>query len=172
MNIRKKALLRDNYTCQICEAKRKLEVHHIIPYRLIGKHDLENLITLCEKCHRLFERDTMKILENKIPGHPKFTKILLELWLLHQKKNYQYATKDDPLGNFHRTGQIAKKLFKDSIKNKSLAIALAYMVKQIDGVYEMVGESKKDTIDELNDKLRDIAIYSILCMILNEEDLK
>lgn len=167
-DIRKKALIRDNYTCKICDAKRRLEVHHIIPYRLVGKHELENLVTLCEKCHNLFERNTMELLKGKIPGHPKFTKILLEIWMLHLRKNRQYASGINPLGNFDRCGAMTAKLFKPEI-NKSLAICLAYMSKQIDGVIEMVGESKKDCPDELKDKLMDIACYTIIAMILNEE---
>lgn len=105
---------------------------------------------------------------NKQYGHPKFYKILNELAELHSLKNYQYATTDNPLGNFYRASSLASKLFKDEI-NKPLAMALVYMSKQIDGVYEIVGEGKKGTVDSLNDKLKDIAIYSILCIILNEE---
>jgi len=104
-------------------------------------------------------------------GHPEFYKILKELAELHSKKNYQYASSDDPLGNFKRTGKLASKLFKSEI-NKPLAMALCYVSKQIDGVYEMVGESKKDTIEELEDKLKDIAVYSILCIILNKSKTK
>lgn len=51
---RREAILnRDNYTCQVCGKKHtKLEVHHI-KYRSQGGNDNENnLITLCEDCHR------------------------------------------------------------------------------------------------------------------------
>ena len=51
-NSREHALCRDNYTCQICGAKKtRLEVHHIVFRSLGGSDDLDNLITLCEKCH-------------------------------------------------------------------------------------------------------------------------
>jgi len=102
-------------------------------------------------------------------GHPRFYEILNELAELHDKKNAQYATKDNPLGNFYRVAQLQSKLFKDSIKNKPLATALAFMSKQVDGVYEMVGEAKENTPDSLKDKLYDIAVYSIICSILIEE---
>ncbi len=54
------ALKRDNFTCQICGAKRingRLpDVHHIIQYQDFNgdferSNDLSNLITLCRKCH-------------------------------------------------------------------------------------------------------------------------
>jgi hypothetical protein len=55
-NIRKQVLKRDNYTCQRrgkLEAKcdRSLDVHHIIPYNKGGLDTLDNLSTLCPRCH-------------------------------------------------------------------------------------------------------------------------
>lgn len=44
---------RDNDTCQLCGSRSNPEVHHIIPFILIGeKGGLDNLITLCHKCHK------------------------------------------------------------------------------------------------------------------------
>lgn len=57
---RRKARVRDNYTCQICGEKedgRKHDVHHIIPFREFGlekyneANQLSNLITFCHPCH-------------------------------------------------------------------------------------------------------------------------
>lgn len=51
---------RDGYTCQSCgvEVSRRsqdqaadYEVHHLIPAAAGGSDTLENLVTLCEKCH-------------------------------------------------------------------------------------------------------------------------
>lgn len=51
---REAVLHRDNYTCQCCGKKHvRLEVHHIIFRSLGGSDDEKNLITLCEKCHKL-----------------------------------------------------------------------------------------------------------------------
>ena len=51
-NIRKAVILRDKCKCMECgKSKCKLEVHHIKPRRLNGSNTLNNLITLCEKCH-------------------------------------------------------------------------------------------------------------------------
>ncbi|MFR6141815.1 MAG: RNA-guided endonuclease IscB [Finegoldia sp.] len=51
---RKEAVLnRDSYTCQICGAKHtRLEVHHIVYRSKGGTDDEDNLITLCESCHK------------------------------------------------------------------------------------------------------------------------
>lgn len=54
-NVKSFVLARDNYKCQSgqkCEHSQKLHVHHII-FRSKGGSDApENLITLCEKCHK------------------------------------------------------------------------------------------------------------------------
>jgi hypothetical protein len=62
---RREARKRDNYTCQDCgtvdQSKRKLDVHHIKPFRLFGlpryleANDLSNLVTLCQVCHGIRE---------------------------------------------------------------------------------------------------------------------
>lgn len=52
-NIRKATILRDNYKCMECKKSNcRFEVHHIKPRRLGGSNTLDNLITLCKKCHQ------------------------------------------------------------------------------------------------------------------------
>jgi len=102
-------------------------------------------------------------------GHPMFYKILDELKELHDKKNQQYASEKDPLSNFKRASALGEKLFNPNIKNKPLAYLLALVSKQIDCVYDIVGEGKENTIEELEDKLKDIATYAILAIILERE---
>jgi hypothetical protein len=108
------------------------------------------------------------ITKDKFYGHPMFFDIIEELKQLHSEKNRQYATTDEPLSNFKRCGNMTSKLFKPDI-NKALAVCLSYMGKQVDGVIEIVGENKKGTIESFEDKLRDIAVYAIIAMIINRE---
>ena len=62
---REAVLHRDNYTCQCCGKKHvRLEVHHIIFRSMGGADDERNLITLCEKCHKLIH-DGLLILTKK-----------------------------------------------------------------------------------------------------------
>lgn len=49
--IRKRVLMRDNYTCQICGKKEGLHIHHMVPYREKEDNSDKNLITLCINCH-------------------------------------------------------------------------------------------------------------------------
>lgn len=52
-NIRKAVIMRDGYKCKECgKSNTVLEVHHIKPRRLNGSNTLDNLITLCRKCHQ------------------------------------------------------------------------------------------------------------------------
>ena len=55
-NIRKAVILRDGCKCMECgKSNTALEVHHIKPRRLNGSNTLDNLITLCSKCHQKTE---------------------------------------------------------------------------------------------------------------------
>ena len=50
--VRLQALERDGFICQEChERKEFMEVHHKIPRKMGGLDILDNLITLCRKCH-------------------------------------------------------------------------------------------------------------------------
>lgn len=60
-NIREYVLFRDNHTCQCCKGKSKnkiLNVHHI-ESRKIGGNAPNNLITLCEDCHKGYHNGTV-----------------------------------------------------------------------------------------------------------------
>ena len=62
---REAVIHRDNYTCQCCGKKNcRLEVHHIKFRRDGGTDDEENLITLCEDCHKGVHAGTI-VLEKK-----------------------------------------------------------------------------------------------------------
>ena len=51
--VRRMVLLRDDFTCQDCQQKRLLEIHHKT-YRHAGseKRNLSDLVTLCRACHQ------------------------------------------------------------------------------------------------------------------------
>jgi len=54
---RKKVLARDKYKCQKCnKMKKRLQVHHIRGFTKYPhlRLDVDNGITLCQKCHRRF----------------------------------------------------------------------------------------------------------------------
>lgn len=55
---RKRVFKRDKYTCQCCHKKGHLNAHHLNSYNWYkeGRFDVNNGITLCEKCHKLFHK--------------------------------------------------------------------------------------------------------------------
>ena len=71
-NSKAACLNRDNYTCQCCKTKKgTLHAHHIV-YRSQGGADtLDNLITLCEECHKKLHKGELHTFEAKLKGKKK-----------------------------------------------------------------------------------------------------
>jgi hypothetical protein len=51
----KRCKQRDGKCCILCSEKKNLAAHHVIPKSKRGSHSLQNLITLCQRCH--FEQE-------------------------------------------------------------------------------------------------------------------
>ena len=51
--LKKEILIRDNYTCRICKAKKSRTTHHKKPRKLFPElcFKKSNIITVCRKCH-------------------------------------------------------------------------------------------------------------------------
>jgi len=54
--LRREVLARDKHRCQApgCDRTRFLEVHHIVARNRGGSNQVDNLVTLCAACHRLW----------------------------------------------------------------------------------------------------------------------
>lgn len=69
--VRKATYLRDSWKCRHCGNRSTLDPHHVIHRSAGGEHALNNLLTLCRKCHddehdgRL-EIRVIKLLENDL----------------------------------------------------------------------------------------------------------
>lgn len=60
-NVKQAVLSRDNYTCQSCDKKSgKLEVHHIVFKSKGGSNRMDNLVVLCEDCHKKIHSGEIK----------------------------------------------------------------------------------------------------------------
>lgn len=80
-NVREYVLFRDGHKCQCCKGKSKdpvLNVHHI-ESRKTGGNAPNNLITLCETCHKGYHNGTVSLPKDHfidarcISGHPDAT---------------------------------------------------------------------------------------------------
>ncbi len=64
--IRKFVIARDFGRCLACGSQKKLELAHIIPFKMQEKNNARNLVTLCVRCHDKFDNITPKQLADKV----------------------------------------------------------------------------------------------------------
>ena len=50
-HLRKMALERDKYQCQLCGSAKNIQVHHISYENLGCEEEIDDLVCLCSKCH-------------------------------------------------------------------------------------------------------------------------
>lgn len=94
----------------------------------------------------------------KYYGHQQFYKIIEELKVLHSRKNHDYARNDDPLSNFKEAEKFGIPAWKGCL------------VRMSDKWSRLIELSKKEGFNEsIDDTLRDLAVYSIICLILYKE---
>ena len=53
--------MKANYQCEKCKSRKYLNVDHLKPFSLGGKHDLSNLRVLCSPCN---QRERVKTFGN------------------------------------------------------------------------------------------------------------
>ena len=109
-NVREYVLRRDNYTCQHCKGKTKdkrLNVHHI-ESRQIGGNAPNNLITLCETCHKDYHDGKIKLNFKRGQKFKDATFMGIMRWTLYNRLKtlypnihltYGYITKNTRIQN-------------------------------------------------------------------------
>jgi hypothetical protein len=50
--IRRRAMIRARFACEICRNRFGLDLHHVVPFCEGGSHELDNLVVLCWACHQ------------------------------------------------------------------------------------------------------------------------
>jgi len=107
-------------------------------------------------------------------GHPRVHEILAGLSVLHERKNTDYATGgiQGPLGNFERVSKIMA-LYVGMQWDTPIGVALCYLLKQFDAAL-MLLSTKRESIngEGVRERLQDVASYSVLGMVINEEGRK
>jgi hypothetical protein len=109
-NVREYVLFRDNHECQHCHGRSKdniLNVHHI-ESRKIGGNAPNNLITLCETCHKAYHSGGIKLNFKRGKSYRDAT----FMWVMHKTllnrlcklytnvyETYGYITKNDRIEN-------------------------------------------------------------------------
>jgi len=93
--------------------------------------------------------------------NPKFHELLKEIAELHNKKNSDYATDEDPLSNLKLCTQFGIPAWKGCLVRMSDKWSRITQLSQKEA--SVIEESIIDT-------LKDLATYSLLCVILYEEE--
>lgn len=120
------------------------------------------------------ENEILDYIRSKFPhGHPDFYKILFELMDLHNRKNHDYASDEQPLDNFNRVGHLTDIYDIWNWKTSSaFKVAVIYMLKQFDAFMNLLKQDKEGVVEGVTDRLKDVAVYSVLEMILYDEYLR
>jgi len=113
---------RDNYQCRNCKNKNvKLQVHHIIS-RKTGGDSPDNLVTLCEKCHRDYHSGKIKLNIKKKTSFKSetFMSIIRKRIIQELKSNYDNV--EETFGYITKCKRLELKLEKSHI-NDAFCIA-------------------------------------------------
>lgn len=93
-------------------------------------------------------------------GDPRFYRLLNEISVLHSAKSHDYTPAGDPLANFHRAERFGVPAWKGTL------------VRMGDkwGRLEQLASGKDPANESLRDTLVDMAVYSLLCVLLLEDE--
>jgi len=164
-----------NYTCQICDCKKKLHAHHINPVwnSLSLSKSFDNLISLCQDCHRFLHSNNLELKfleffnENKplsllreevkhkrqyITGHKKLVRGYSKI------KNIEYAGKeevfdievDGPFHNFVANGFIVHNSLNE-VSGRYSVMKDEFYVPSLERMQKQSEENKQGSSDELID---------------------
>lgn len=104
-------------------------------------------------------------------GHPRFHEIIQAMGELHDRKNTDYAagTVEGPLGNFERVSKIMR-LYPGFDWTSPFGVAMGFMLKQFDAGFTLKAQKRESVTGEpVAARLTDMAVYSVLGIILDEE---
>lgn len=141
---RREAILhRDNYTCQCCGKKNcRLEVHHIKFRRNGGTDDEENLITLCEDCHKGVHAGTVVL--NKKPKKSKGLKHATHMSIIRSQLLKKYPDAIETFGFVTSENRNRLKLKKDHYIDACVIASGGLDFKELDVIYRKRRVSKGD----------------------------
>ena len=139
-NVREYVLFRDGHICQCCKGKSKdkiLSVHHI-ESRKTGGDAPNNLVTLCETCHKAYHNGTVKLPETVKRGmkfkDASFMGVMR--WAFYNELKKRYSNVSMTYGYLTKKARIENELPKEHyadarcISGNPLAEPLGYYFYQ------------------------------------------
>ena len=113
-NVREYVLFRDNHICQHCHGRsgdKILNVHHIVS-RKTGGNSPENLITLCETCHKDYHKGKIKLSIKKSKSYKDLTYLNIMRDRLYKELSKRYGFIYITYGYQTKCDRISKGLLK------------------------------------------------------------
>ena len=136
-------LHRDNYTCQCCGKKNcRLEVHHIKFKSNGGTDDEENLITLCEDCHKGVHAGTVEL--NKKPKKSKNLKYATHMSIIRSQLLKKYPDAIETFGFVTSENRHRLNLPKDHYIDACVIASGGLEFKELDVIFYKRRVSKGD----------------------------
>ena len=131
---REAILHRDNYTCQCCGKKNcRLEVHHVKFKSNGGTDDEENLITLCEDCHKGVHAGTVVL--NKKPKKSKNLKYATHMSIIRSYLLKKYPDAIETFGFVTNENRNHLNLEKDHYIDACVVASGGLEFKELNVIY-------------------------------------
>ena len=114
-NVREYVLFRDEHVCQHCKGKsgdKILNVHHI-ESRKTGGDAPNNLITLCETCHKAYHAGTIKLTQKRGKSFKEASFMGIMRWTLLDKLREIYPDVQNTYGYLTKNNRIRLELPKE-----------------------------------------------------------
>lgn len=114
-NVREYVLFRDNHICQHCKGKSKdkvLNVHHI-ESRKAGGDSPNNLITLCETCHKAYHRGEFELNVKRGKSFRDAAFMGIMRWSFYDRLKNIYPNVSMTFGYITKNARITNNLPKD-----------------------------------------------------------
>ena len=128
-------------------------------YPIVGSEEMK-----AESFNEEEEKIIQRLTEIKLPanrkGHPRFYKLLEEMGDLHSRKNANYTAGQDHFANIRESEKFNIPAWKGTLVR--MGDKWNRIISLAKGSPDMVGENIRDT-------LMDMAVYSLICIILLEE---
>lgn len=117
-NVREYVLFRDKHTCQHCKGKSKdkiLNVHHIRSRKTHGDRP-NNLITLCETCHKKIHTEKLEhLFKPRDKGFRAEAQMTIMRWFIYRELKETYPGTKLTYGYITKNTRIANNLEKSHI---------------------------------------------------------
>jgi len=93
-------------------------------------------------------------------GDPRFYALLDEIAELHSRKNHDYSKASEPLSNFRRSRDLGVEPWK------GVLVRMSDKYSRI----EQLANGKNPKNESMRDSLVDLAVYSLICVLLREDE--